>query len=1070
MTVSFQRYLLLLVLFLPVGTDAAEIDFNRDIRPILSDNCFHCHGPDEAERKGDLRLDTREGALEFSVVPGDADASELIYRVFHDDPDELMPPHDSERSLSAKEKQLLKQWVEEGAPWAEHWSFVNPSKPEVPIVTHEDWVLNEIDHFIAYRLEQENMDPSKEASRETLLRRLSLDLTGLPPTPKEVKSFLDDQSPNAYEKAVDRLLASPRYGEQMALPWLDAARYADTAGYQNDFRRTQWPWRDWVINAFNENMPFDQFTIEQLAGDLLPNATDQQRLATAFNRNHRINNEGGIIPQEFLVEYVADRVETTGTVWMGLTVACARCHDHKYDAISQRDFYQLFAFFNNIPEKGKDGVLAPEPNMAVYQPGAREKLEELKTQLTRLETQKKAHIKKSQTALNDWIQVESTKLSDEPDLPVPAHQFAFDFPVNNRFENLANPKAQAIVRGARNRVAVNKPGHSRNSVYVNTGGYLQLNRSYSDGEGFNSNKPTTISLWVKPGRDIGNVEGPALSCITPDKKAAGFQVMLVDPGNDKPYQLSFRLNRDVRKKQALDVTSIPLIERNQFNHIAVAYDGSGKASGVRLYVNGKPAQSKTVTDTFGDSSLTIKEDLLIGAATESTASSNIRDEELRQSFIDELAIYETALGAREIESLSRFNTMQISLKTEEMLPSQRDYVSKVYFRDHDPDYDALVSDMTKATAEQNRVQNNEVTEVSIMEEMETPRDTYLLLRGVYDAPDTSEKLSPAVPASMPPMPDNYPRNRLGLAQWLVSEENPLTARVIVNRFWQSIFGTGIVKTSEDFGTQGEPPVHPELLDWLAVDFRENGWDVKALIKQMVMSRTYRQESRVTPELLEKDPENRLLARGVRQRLSGHQIRDQALAAAGLLDDRIGGPSVMPYQPEGLWEEVSAKGFKYAVASGDDLYRRSLYTFWRRTVPPPSMMNFDSADREACSVKSTRTNTPLQAMNLLNDPTFVEAARVLGQRMLTEGGSKAESQIKLGYQLSLGKQPDSQILSILLEGFNDYLKTYEADPEAAKALIATGESEVPETLNPSRLAAATAVASVILNLDETVTKE
>ncbi len=1067
----------ILLAFFTSVTARAEVDFNRQIRPILSDRCFHCHGPDAKNQKSDLRFDSEENALAdlggyFAIVPGDLEKSELHHRINTDDPDDVMPPPDSNRSLSKKEIALLDGWIRQGAPFDKHWAFKVPARPSLPKISQPDWPRNEIDHFILHRLDENGLAPSPEADRHTLLRRVTLDLTGLPPTPEEVDVFIRDKSPGAFERAVDRLLASPAYGERMALPWLDAARYADSAGYQNDFKRSQWPWRDWVVRAYNANMPFDRFSREQLAGDLLPDSTEDQVLATAFNRNHRINNEGGIIAEEFLNEYVADRVETTGTVWLGLTVGCARCHDHKYDPIAQKDFYRLFAFFHNIPEKGKDGAIAPEPNMAVYTSGSREEHDDLKESLAAAAESRKQHAKNAKAPLDSWIKSESARLRSAPGflpLPAPILYFSFDSPRANRFDNLGSLPNPARITGQRRTILTNRPGRHGGGIYIRQGGYLNLGRPGRDAIAFVPNNPQSWAAWVKPGKDISGAEGPVLSCLTSDKTARGYQVNLVETGEDK-YRVAFRLHSNRARKESIEVMSKETIPADKFAHIAVSYDGSMKASGVAIFIDGETAASDVVRDRFG-APFTTQEDLLLGAEIAASSAKTIRDELLSNTDVDELYICDETLDAGQVRAIYSTGTVDLLLSAPGKLSKGANaFLSNHYFEERDPAYKKLLATESRAEARLKTFEDGSITYVSIMKEMEEPRDTYFLVRGAYDAPDTSEKLLPGTPAALLPFEEKLPKNRLGLVEWLFSEENPLTARVAINRYWQMYFGAGLVKTSEDFGSQGEPPSHPQLLDWLAVEFRESGWDVKAMQKRIVTSAAYRQSSVVTPKLLACDPENRLLAHGPRFRLYAQALRDQVLAASGLLIDRPGGPPVMPYQPEGLWEEVSAKGFKYVEAEGEELYRRSLYTFWRRTVPPPSMMNFDTTAREICSVKSSRTNTPLQAMNLMNDPTYVEAARALAERMLTEGGEKTETQIRHGMKLLLGHPPEPAILAVLKRGHADYLARFRKNPDAAKEFIAVGKTPPDEALDAVQLAAHTAVASVMLNLDETVTKE
>ena len=757
----------------------AKIEFNRDIRPILSDACFHCHGPDQNKRKAGLRLDVRDEALKAAksgkipILPGAPDKSEVVLRVFSEDAEERMPPPEGHKVLTAAQKDLLKRWITEGAEYQIHWAYRPVERPPVPIAG-----LHPVDAFIRHRLAAEKLSPAEEANKVTLIRRVTLDLTGLPPRPEDVDAFLQDAAPGAYERVVDRLLASVHYGERMAVDWLDAARFADTNGYQVDRDRTLHAWRDWVIRAFNQNMRFDQFTLEQIAGDLLPDATTDQRVATGFNRNHMINEEGGVTEEEFLASYTADRVETTATVWLAQTFNCARCHDHKFDPFTQRDFYSLKAFFHNVSEKG-----------------------------------------------------------------------------------------------------------------------------------------------------VGDY--------------------------DKPYHLS------------------------------------------------SPPFLRVPTP-------------------EQTARIDVLKAEIEQAGKDQD-------------------------------PAGKDQLAKL---------NKTLADVEKA-----------VTVTLVMDDAK-PRDTFILLRGEFDQP--GEKVTAATPVALPPMPADLPRNRLGLARWLIDPGNPLPARVTVNRLWQMVFGTGLVRTAEDFGSQGEPPSHPELIDWLAAEFMSSGWDVKAMLRLLVTSATYRQSSKFTPAARERDPDNRLLARGPRFRLQGEFIRDQALAASGLLVETIGGPSVKPYHPPGLYEQVVEQKDNpkatYTQDKGEALHRRSLYTYWKRSVPHPGMLLFDAPFRETCVLRRTRTNTPLQALNLLNDPTYVEAARLLAQRMLLEGGTAPESRITHGFRLVTARIPREAELAILKTSLERALLDFQADPAGAAALLKVGEASTDAKLGVVELASYTTLASILLNLDETVTKE
>ncbi|MAM90873.1 MAG: hypothetical protein CMI15_05285 [Opitutaceae bacterium] len=1067
-----------LSLLLSVGASgqSGELDYNRDVRPILSDNCFRCHGPDADNQKSEFRLDTRERAIAdlggyAGIVPGDLDASEAHHRIWEDEVlEDRMPPPESKLSLSDEEKRILDRWIAEGAQYDQHWSFKPIARPQLPELSPADraWASNEIDHFILDRLKEEGLDPSDRASKATLIRRVSLDLTGLPPTPEEVDAFLNDESEGAWERLVDRLIGSPRYGERMALVWLDAARYADSGGYQNDMRRSQWPWRDWVIDAYNANMPFDRFTIEQLAGDLLPNPTREQRLATAFNRNHRINNEGGIVPDEFIVEYVADRVETTSTVWLGLTMNCSRCHDHKYDPITQKDFYSLFAFFNNIDEHGQDGTIAPAPNMDVYTGGTEVEHRRLKDALDLAVRDVRELPKKRYQNFNDWLAKASFDRAESIEglksLPLPTSHLTFDSVEDGAIMDARDSNRKGILVGRTEkdpRIAADTEYGS--GIRLTRTGYARLDQAH--GKIFDSSEPRTWLTHIHAPRAFAGSEGPLLAMAEKDS-LKGYRIMLEDTGPRKDFRVSFQLMLNLDKEQGIEVVTGPIVEPDKPVRIGVSWDGSHRASGVGIYVNGEAVETTVLLDNL-ESPTTSSLPLLIGARAEKDAREFLRDATLNNGIIDDVQIFDRALSDSEIAALSSADPVDSLLA--HLSPSAQKAL-EIEWISQDGEGRGLLEELAAKERELNLFESQQITRVSVMEETPDLRPSYILKRGAYDQPDTSEVLEPRSLEALPPMKPSLPRNRLGLAKWIVDPENPLTARVAVNRYWQMYFGKGLVKTAEDFGSQGESPSHPELLDWMASEFIENGWDIRAMQKMIVMSSTYRQSSRVTDELLEKDPENRLIARGPRYRLNGQSIRDQALAVSGLLVERIGGPPVMPYQPEGLWDEVSAKGYKYIVGEDDDLYRRSMYTFWRRTVPPPSMMNFDNASREACSVLTARTNTPLQALNLMNDEQFVEAARSLAERMLRDGGSSPDEQIAYGHKLALSRNPDPDVLNLLTDGYRNYLDTYESNPDQAKKLIEVGASSPSHEIESTKLAAMSVVANVLLNLDETLTKE
>lgn len=816
------------------------IDFSRQVRPILSDTCFTCHGPDDKQRKADLRLDLKERALQV-IQPGKPAESEIIRRITAEDPRLRMPPAKSGKKLTPDQIEVIRRWVSQGANWTEHWAFIKPARPAIPSVSDVSWVRNPIDAFILSRLEREQLAPAPEADRVTLIRRVTLDLTGLPPTPADVASFLADKSPTAYERVVERLLNSPRYGERMAVEWLDASRFADTHGYHIDSGRDMTLWRDWVIDAFNSNLPFDRFTIDQLAGDLEPNGTLQQKIASGFNRNHMINFEGGAIPQEYHTAYIVDRVNTTSTVWLGLTVACAQCHDHKFDPITQKEYYQLFAFFHNVPESGLDGSKGnAAPMLRVPTPEQKQALDRLTRSIRELDDRLAALNKQIATSLPEWEKGLASSLELQAALQLPAKVR----------EILAIPHSQRT------------PAH-----------------------------------WI----EIQN-----------------------------------------------------------------------------YYRNQLAPESRLLTDH----------------------AAKLRKEQA---------------------------------ELERRVPS-----------------------------------------TMVMQEMPQPRDTYVLVRGEYDK--KGQKVIAGVPSVLPPLAGEASSGRLSLARWLVNPSHPLTARVIVNRYWQMYFGTGIVKTAEDFGSQGDWPTHPELLDWLATEFTSSGWDVKHMQRLIVTSATYRQSSVMDPKGGgTKDPENRLLGRGPRLRLQAEFIRDQALAASGLLNGMVGGSSVSPYQPPGLWEELASRldgknwtAQTYTQSHGLDLYRRTMYTFWKRTAPPPTLATFDAPDREMCTVRRARTNTPLQALVLMNDPTYVEAARKLAERIMIEAANPQE-RITLAFRLVTAREPREVEIKVMQRVHERQLAAYQADTSAAKKLLAVGESARDFKLDTNELAAWALVANLILNLDEAVTK-
>ena len=1020
------------------------VEFNRDVRPLLSDKCYTCHGPDRSRRLTKLRFDVEADAKQdlggrFAIVPGDPSHSEMIQRITAVDPARRMPPVASGRTLRSNEIDVLRRWIEQGAKWESHWSFIVPKRAALPAVNDRGWPKNPLDFFVLDRLEREGYSPAPEADRSTLIRRVSLDLTGLPPAPAEVDAFVADKSPLAYEKVVDRLLASARYGERMAAPWLDAARYADTNGYQTDAERYMWRWRDWVIQAFNRNLPFDQFVVQQIAGDMLPDATLDQTIATGFNRNHRGNGEGGIIPEEYAVEYVVDRVETTSTVFMGLTLGCARCHDHKYDPFTQKEFYQLFAYFNNVPERGKANKYGNSPPM-IHAPTPAQQLELQKLDRAVAAADKRfaALGEAATSAQRQWESALDKSVSVDWSIP---HDLVAHFPLDDNLTGDASPPQIAEMREGAAQFA---PGRIGGAASFDGKRFIAA----GDLGAFGFQDKFTIAAWIYPTAATG-----AIVTRTKDvEEESGYGLYLKD-GKLQANLIVRWLDDGAR------VETVKPVSLNRWQHVMMTYDGSRTAEGVRIYIDGRPqeltVQLDDVNQNFGT-----REPMRIGGG--GGAGNRF------QGLIDEVRVYAAALSPQDaaVVATGESITQIAGIPPANRTAPQTDKIT-LYFLDHHAP--ARVHQAWQALTGARRQKEQFVDSlptVMVMQERETPRDTFVLARGAYDKP--GEKVTPGVPGILPPLPPGAPNNRLGFARWLVDPSNPLTARVAVNRFWQMYFGTGLVKTVEDFGSQGEWPSHPELLDWLATEFVRTGWDVKALQKLIVTSASYRQSSRTTPELQQKDPENRLLAHAPRLRLTAGMIRDQALAASGLLVEHVGGPSVKPYQPAGLWKELS--GQDYVEDTGDKLYRRSLYTFWKRSSPPPSLMNFDSAGREACVVRETRTNTPLQALDLMNNVTYLEASRKLAERVMKEERGGPEERIAFAFRLVTARRPTAREADLLHATLAGYLDDYRRDPEAARKFLSQGASPRDEELDVSEAAAYATLASLLLNLDEVITKE
>ena len=1069
------------------------VDFGRDVRPILSDKCFACHGPDEDQRQVNLRLDTKEGAFADRggyqvIIPGDAAASRLYQRISHEQAIARMPPPSFERQPSEGEVEIIRRWIDEGAEWETHWAFRILQRPASPEVKDNSWVRNGIDHFVLARLEREGLRPSPEADKNTLLRRVSFDLTGLPPTPEQVAAFLADDSEDAYEKVVYRLLKSKHYGERMAMQWLDLARYADTQGYHIDNLREMWPWRDWVIRSFNDNKPFDQFTIEQIAGDLLPNSTLDQKIATGFGRNHMINAEGGAIAAEYQTEYVVDRTETTSTVFLGLTMGCARCHDHKYDPLTQKEFYEFFAFFNTIPERGLDGAAGnAKPVVRIPNGEQKSRIDEIAEVLEALD--KKIG--------NEWVDewVSEWQKTAFPEIPAADKSgLTAHYEFNGNLGDTSGRNQHASISRGEVTYDELKVG---DGIKFDGETRVAFTAAPLEEEG-----PFSVAFWTSvlppDGEDLMSI----LQKVDLEQDRRGFEIFI---GQAEPASMQLKFNIYVRLTHRWPHNAIQVRTKEKVrgpgHHYTVSYEGSGKAAGLKLFINGDEQEMIATHDglngPFGHT-----------APLEAGSAGGFYP---YVGSLDDLRIYDRAIGAAERQQLFEHEGMRTILAspisgcaesvrefdekkkadvdgTGENVPvastqsaagrrlraclSRRDRFREYYLTHAAPDDIKDLYKRKKELQKEKAELESSIPSVMVMAEMKRPRETFVLGRGDYR--NKTEKVEPGVPAFLPPLPEGAPRDRLGLARWLVDPSHPLTARVTVNRYWQMYFGSGLVMTSENFGSQAKAPSHPELIDWLAREFVDSDWDVKAMQRKIVTSATYRQSSRATPELLSRDPQNRLLARGARYRLPAEMVRDSALSAAGLLNGKVGGPSVYPYQPPGLWKEMSIglwfSGQQYEVGSGQDLYRRSMYTVWRRTVPPPSLQAFDAPDREECTSRRARTNTPLQALVLMNDPTYVEAARMLAERMINEGGDRPEERIQYAYRRTLARAASPEESDLLAGLAREQHQVFREHEGSAPALLAVGQAAGSPTIENAELAAWTTVASTILNLDEAITKE
>jgi hypothetical protein len=1037
---------LTLTSFVAAIAPAAPVEFNRDIRPILSDKCFGCHGPDSGHRKAGLRLDSREATLkpaksgEPAIVPGAPEKSHLLQRILSGDADEVMPPPEAKmQPLTAREKDLVSRWILEGANYEPLWSFISlkpVALPQSPTGAAPDRFPSPIDRLLFARLAAHHLRPRPEARPETLLRRVSLDLTGLPPSAADVRAFLSDTAPGAYERAVDRLLASPAFGERLAVDWLDVARYSDSFGFQVDRDRDAWPWRDWVVGAFNRNLPFNEFVTWQIAGDLLPNATEEQVLATAFNRLHQQESEGGSVEEEYRVEYVADRVQTFATAFLGLTFECAKCHDHKFDPISQKEFYQMFAFFDDIDEAGLYSFFtgdAPTPAMRLIPADGQRQAATLQSAVTAAEVRVSECAKTLLAGLPLWLDQRPATL------PLPGELVRLNFTgaTGGKVPNSADPAKPASVAGE-NRLV---PG--RNGQVLQLSGDDAFNLPAGS---FNRSDPFTVSLWMR----VPELKERAVvlhrSKAWTDAASRGFELLLED-GFLKWSLIRFWPG------DAASVRARTPIKPGEWLHVSVSSDGSGRAAGLRIHVNGRPAQNDVLKDNLSRDTNPGRDNITIGE--------RMRDRGFKGGLVDDVRVFNRSLSDLELQALfDPTAAAQVWTKAAAALSLQeREKLGAVFLAQHEEHTKALEA-LRAARAEHLKFLEGQ-KEIMVMRDLPKPKKAFVLTRGEYAS--RGEEVFAGTPAALPPFPSDAPRNRLGLARWLTSPGHPLLARVTVNRFWQGLFGRGLVRSAEDFGSQGTQPEYPELLDWLAGEFIRSGWDTKGLFKTIVLSHAYRQESVAAAELVADDPENMLLARGPRFRLPAEAMRDTFLFASGLLSSKLGGPPVAPYELADAFRPVPPD-------KGEGSLRRSLYTRWRRTAPPPAMMAFDASRRAVCSARRERTNTPLQALVLLNGPQYVEAARVLGTRLHKAHEGRLEEMIEEAFLACLSRFPDAREREIVRGLYTDQLAHFRAHPAEATSLLKVGQTPHDPSVAAPEAAAATVLAQALFNHDGSVVKQ
>jgi hypothetical protein len=1023
-----------------------KLQFNRDVRPILFDACIACHGPDSASRQADLRLDRREAAIDHgAIVPGDPETSEIIRRILSTDEAEQMPPPETKKFLTDEQKDILTRWVKEGAEYQPHWSLIRPTRPELPSVKEASWPRNAIDHFIGAKLD--GLAPAPAADRRTLARRVSLDLTGLPPKPEAVEAFVNDTDANAYEKYVDALLASPAWGEHRGRYWLDVARYADTHGIHFDNYREMWAYRDWVIDAFNANMPFDQFTIENLAGDLLPGATLDQQIGSGFNRCNITTNEGGAIDEEYLVLYARDRTETTSVAWLGLTSGCAVCHDHKFDPLTQREFYELSAFFNNTTQAAMDGNIKDTPPVVVVpRDEDRDRWDEIKIIREHWNAELAMRAKEARGEFDAW-HVSASVIDVTGDDPREGLQLAV--PLDKADDEIAFEfQGKAETAPKNDKLEWQDGTEGKQAALLNGGAIFE----HKDAGNFENNQKFSFAAWVKlPANDTSG----AIFARMDDRKyyrgwdlwiesrRIGSHLIHAWPGN------------------AIKVVTKEQLPANEWVHVAITYDGTMKAAGMQVYVNGIKQPTNVLADTLKKTTRN-EVPFKIGQRH--------KESPLSGASVSDVRVYDRLISQMEITTLgNRALFKTLAKPAEERSADELAALYEWWLPARDPRYSSGAKKLVRLDREENEIKAR-ATVAHVMSEKPEPAKAYVLNRGEYD--QRLDEVSPDTPEMLPPFPSHLPRNRLGFAKWLLQDDQPLMARVVVNRFWQEVFGTGLVSTAGDFGVSGQLPSHPELLDWLAVEFRESGWDVKQLFKLMVMSAAYQQSAVTTPEKIERDPDNRLLSRGPRYRLDAEMVRDYALAACGILSDKIGGPSVKPYQPPGVWEAVAMIGSNtrdYKADKGESLYRRSMYTFWKRSAPPASMDIFNAPSREGCTMTRERTNTPLQALVTLNDPQFIEAARKLAESVLKLDSQDFNHRLQWVVGRLLSRSFNETEADIARKSFDELLAFYQEHSKQAEELVEVGELPIDEKLPVAELAAWTMTVNQLLNLDETLNK-